>query len=56
MVTPCEVLKIEKSLTQTLVVLKLGETNRDDGDNSCTAQITSGKKIALIRIGYYIND
>lgn len=55
MVTPCQILKVEQTNKQSIVVLQLGETNRDDGANSCTATI-KGDKTVEVTIGYYIAD
>ena|SRR3990167_3049433 len=55
MLADCEVRDIRTRGDRIEIMLKLGEANRDDGWNGCTAEIR-GAGTLLVEFGFDIND
>jgi len=55
MLADCEVRDIRTRGDRIEIMLKLGETNRDDGWNGCTAEIR-GSATLLVEFGFDIYD
>lgn len=63
MISDCKVLSIENKGQKTFMTFQFGETERDDGWNSCTAEIKrnlpqdeDGSGIVRINFGYKIDN